>query len=100
MAAARMRINPDPVTRAEFDKLLAKRESLREQLRQVDISITIAKARGVEPVTRENVTNEITMGYGRRAPSHLQPALNAWHRNGDEAALAVVIAALNEETKP
>ena len=102
-----MRINPEPVTRAEFAQLLNKREALREHLRQLDIGVTIAKARGVEPVTRENVTNEITMSFERRLTHTADPrdgetieAIRAWHRHQDGAALDRVIAALNAETKP
>lgn len=92
---------PAPVSRGEFEILLDDRMRAREALRQIEISITFAKARTVEPVTRENLLTEWSMLLGKRArhegKAAVEKAVEAWHRHQDEAALEIVIAALNAE---
>jgi hypothetical protein len=94
---------PSPVSRGEFEILLDDRMRAREQLRQIEIKITMAKARTVEPVTRDNLQNEFTMMLRKRARREgndkVDRAVDAWHRFRDEAALEVVLAALNAEAQ-
>jgi hypothetical protein len=92
---------PSPVSRGEFEVLLDDRMRARETLRQIEIKIMVAKARPVEPVTRENVCNEWTMMLCKRARREgnvaVEKAVDAWLRLHDDAALDLVIAALNAE---
>jgi hypothetical protein len=88
------------VSRAMFEKLLLDRRSAVAALHRLDTAIARAKASGVERVTPENLTTDMTMGLGLRLAHHdreMQDALEAWHRRGDKYARDIVIDRLNDE---
>jgi hypothetical protein len=101
LASPGLRMIPEPVPRAEFEALLTDRMMLREALRQVEISITTAKARTVEPVTRDNLWPEYTMMLLKRARREgnaaLEQAVEAVLIRRDESRVDEVLAALNAE---
>ena len=103
MKITKQGINPEPVTRDEFEALLNQRLALQRQLVDIGISITVAKARGVEPVTRDNVRNEWTMMLLKRARSNGNHAVvetvESLLERREQSALPLVIEALNAEAQ-
>lgn len=88
-------------TRAQFEHLLTERASLQRSLDDATQAIILARAHGVERVTAETLTNEMSMRLRDRARAardrDTERACQAWLQHGDHGARDLVIAALNKE---
>lgn len=95
---------PKPMPRDEFDGLLERRRGLEHATRELHVALTVARARGVEPVTVETLNTTQTMSLGLYARQirreDLIAACEAWHVRRDPAARALIINYLNEEARP
>lgn len=95
---------PKPMPRDEFDGLIERRRGLEHATRELHVALTVARARGVEPVTVETLNTTQTMSLGLYARQirreDLIAACEAWHVRRDPAARALIINYLNEEARP